>query len=168
VLDERRLAMRAKRVALVVAGGVILAVLAASAGCGSSSGGSSGGGNDSSTSAAALAGASWRLTGWSVSSQDPNDFTITAEFKDGRIGGRSAVNQYGGPYTAGDDGSISLGDLVSTMIAGPEQDMRAEQTYLKLLAAAKKFRVEGDALTLSDAQGNDSLIYSRSQASPAP
>jgi heat shock protein HslJ len=155
-------------VALVIAGGVLLAVLAASAGCGSSSGGSSGGGDDSSTSAAALAGSSWRLTGWSVSSQDPNDFTITAEFKDGRIGGKSAVNQYGGPYTASDDGSISFGDLVSTMMAGPEPDMKAEQTYLELLAAAKKFRIEGDTLTLSDAQGNDSLIYSRSQASPSP
>ena len=160
--------MRAKRVALVLAGGVLLVVLAVSAGCGSSSGGSSGGGDSSSTSAAALVGASWRLTGWSVSSQDPNDFTITAEFKDGRIGGKSAVNQYGGPYTAGDGGSISFGDLVSTMMAGPEPDMKAEQTYLTLLAAAKKFRVEGDTLTLSDAQGNDSLIYTRSQASPSP
>ena len=160
--------MRAKRAALVVAGGVLLAVLAVSAGCGSGSGGFSGGGDDSSTSAAALAGTSWRLTGWSVSSQDPNDFTITAEFKDGRIGGRSAVNQYGGPYTAGDDGSFSVGDLVSTMMAGPEPDMKAERTYLGLLDAAKKFRVVGDKLTLSDAQGNESLIYARSQASPSP
>ena len=120
--------MKAKRVALMVASGVLLAVLAVSAGCGSRSGGSSGGGGGSSTSAAALAGTSWRLTGWSVSSQDPNDFTITAEFKDGRIGGKSAVNQYGGPYTAGDDGSISFGDLASTMMAGPEPDMKAEKT----------------------------------------
>ena len=102
-----------------------------------------------------------------MSSQDPNDFTITAEFKDGRIVGKSAVNQYGGPYTAGDDGSFSVGDLVSTMMAGPEPDMKAERTYLGLLDAAKKFRVEGDKLTVSDAQGNESLIYSRSQASPS-
>jgi heat shock protein HslJ len=157
--------MRAKRLACAVAGGVVLAALVAlSAGCGSDSGG----GGESSTSAAALAGTSWRLTGWSVSSQDPNDFTVTAEFKDGRIGGKSAVNQYGGSYTAGDDGSISFGELVSTMMAGPEPDMKAEQTYLALLEAAGKFRIEGDTLTLSDAQGNDSLIYTRTQASPSP
>jgi heat shock protein HslJ len=155
-------------VALVVAGGAFLAVLAVSAGCGSGSGGSSSRGDDTSTSSAALAGTSWRLTGWSVSSQDPNDFIITGEFKDGRIGGKSAVNQYGGPYTAGDDGSISFGDLVSTMMAGPEPAMKAERTYLELLAAARQFRVEGETLTLSDAQGNDSLIYSRSQAPPSP
>jgi len=160
--------MRATRV--VLAAGVFLAVvLTVAAGCGSGSAGSSGGGGGgSATSAAALAGTSWHLTGWSVSSQDPNAFTITAEFKDGRIGGTSAVNQYGGPYTAGDDGSFSVGELVSTMMAGPEPDMKAEKTYLELLKAAGKFRVEGDTLTLADAQGNDSLVYTRSQASPSP
>jgi heat shock protein HslJ len=157
--------MRGKRVALVFAGSLLLAVaLVAGAGCGSGSAGGGGG----STSASDLTDTSWRLTGWSVSSQDPNDFTITASFKDGRIGGKSAVNQYGGPYSAGDDGSFSAGDLVSTMMAGPEPDMRAEQTYMKLLAGAKEFRVEGDTLTLSDGSGNDSLIFSRAQASPSP
>ena len=111
-----------------------------------------------------LEGTSWKLTGWSISSQDPNDFTITAEFKDGRIGGTSAVNQYGGPYTAGDDGSFSVGELVSTMMAGPEPDMRAEQSYLKLLAEAKQYAVDGKTLTLSDANGNESLIYTAATA----
>ena len=136
---------------------------AVAAGCGSSSGGSGGGG---SAPAASLAGTSWKLTGWSASSLDPIDFTITAEFKDGRIGGTSAVNQYGGPYTAGDDGSFSTGELVSTMMAGPEPDMRAEQAYLKLLPQAKKFTVDGKTLTLSDASGNELLIYTAAVASP--
>ena len=52
------------------------------------------------------------------------------------------------------------------MMAGPEPDMRAEQTYLKLLAEAKKFTVDGKTLTLSDANGNDLLIYSAAVASP--
>jgi heat shock protein HslJ len=154
------------RPALLAGAAVLVVALTAAvgAGCGSSSGGSGGG----STSAASLAGTSWKLTGWSVSSQDPNDFTITAEFKDGRIGGKSAVNQYGGPYTAGDDGSFSVGELVSTMMAGPEPDMRAEQIYLKLLAEAKQFKVDGKTLTLSDANGNESLIYAATAASPGP
>jgi heat shock protein HslJ len=164
--------MRAKRLALVLAGSVVLVVATAVAGgCGSGSGGDGGSGSPGgggSTSAASLAGTSWRLTGWSVSSQDPNDFTITAEFKDGRIGGTSAVNQYGGSYTAGDDGSFSVGELISTMMAGPEPDMKAERTYLDLLNGARAFRMDGDTLTLSDAQGNDSLIYSRDKASPSP
>ena len=145
------------RPALLAGAALLVVALAAAivAGCGSGSGGSGGG----TTSAASLAGTSWQLTGWSVSSQDPNDFTITAEFKDGRIGGTSAVNQYGGPYTAGDDGAFSVGELVSTMMAGPEPDMHAEQTYLKLLPEAKRFKIDGKTLTLSDANGNEVLIY---------
>ena len=78
----RRPRLRPGLLAAAVLFAVVLAT-AVAAGCGSRSGGSGGGG---STSAASLAGTSWKLTGWSVSSQDPNDFTITAEFKDGRIG----------------------------------------------------------------------------------
>jgi heat shock protein HslJ len=120
------------------------------AGCGSS--GDSG-------SAPSLEGTSWDLTGWSASSLDPADFTITARFADGKIGGKSAVNTYGGPYEAGEDGSFSVGDLASTMMAGPEPDMRAETIYLELLGAAKSYSVEGETLTLSDGNGNESLIY---------
>ena len=111
-----------------------------------------------------LEGTAWKLTGWSISSQDPNDFTITADFKDGRIGGTSAVNQYGGPYTAGDDGAFSVGELVSTMMAGPEADMQAETSYMTLLAAAKKYEIDGGTLTLFDGDGNESLIYTTAAA----
>jgi heat shock protein HslJ len=156
--------MTRKLVPAGLAAALLVAVAVVAAGCGSSSGGSSGGGGT--TDPAALTGSFWKLTGWSVSSQDSNDFTITAEFKDGRIGGKSAVNQYGGPYTAKDDGSISFGDLVSTMMAGPEPDMKAEQTYLALLAKATSFKVEGDQLTLSGGDGE--LIYSATTASPSP
>jgi putative lipoprotein len=114
-----------------------------------------------------LEGTAWKLTGWSVSSQDPNDFTITAEFGDGRIGGRSAVNTYGGPYTTGEDGSFSVGELASTMMAGPEADMQAESTYMTLLAAAKEYQVDGEALTLLDGDGGESLIYTATSGASA-
>ena len=74
---------------LAAAALLALALAAVAAGCGGSGG-----------SSPSLEGTAWKLTGWSISSQDPGDFTITAEFKDGRIGGKSAVNSYGGPYTA--------------------------------------------------------------------
>lgn len=87
----------------------------------------------------------------------------------GRLGRRlHAVNQYGGPYAAGDDGSFSVGGLSSTMMAKPESEMKAEKTYLDLLQRARRFRIEGDTLTLSVARGGDSLVFTRSQASPGP
>ena len=156
------------RLAPLMATTLLVVVLAAAvvAGCGLSADEN---GSGATTAQPSLEGTSWELTRWSISSQDPGDFIITAAFKDGRIGGTSAVNQYGGPFTAGDDGSFSVGDLVSTMMAGPEPDMRAEQSYLTLLAEAKKYAVEGKTLTLSDANGNQSLIYAAvAAASPSP
>lgn len=135
---------------LLLAAPLLVAALVV-AGCGS--------GDGDSDSAPSLEGTSWRLTGWSASSLDPADFTITAQFADGKIGGKSAVNTYGGPYEAGEDGSFSVGDLASTMMAGPEPDMRAETIYLELLAEAKSYSVDGDTLTLSDAGGSESLIF---------
>lgn len=139
--------------ALVTAAALVAVALAA-AGCGGES-------------SPSLEGTAWRLTGWSVSSQDPSDFTITAEFEDGRIGGKSAVNTYGGAYTTGDDGSFSVGDLASTMMAGPEDDMQAETDYMTLLAAAQRYQVDGNQLTLLDADGNEALVYSAASSAPS-
>ena len=106
-----------------------------------------------------LDGTAWRLTEWTLSSLDPSDFTITAAFANGKISGKSGVNTYGGPYTEGPGDAFSVGDLASTMMAGPEPAMRAEQAYLKLLADAKSYKVANGGLTLFDANGHESLIF---------
>ena len=108
---------------------------------------------------ATLDGTSWGLVGWSLSSLDPNEFTITAAFADGTISGKSAVNNYNGPYTQGPDNAFSVGDLASTMMAGPEPEMRAETAYLKLLSEAKSYELKNGGLTLFDSGGNESLIF---------
>lgn len=108
---------------------------------------------------ATLDGTTWGLTGWSLSSLDPADFTITAAFADGRISGNSAVNTYSGPYTEGPGDAFSVGDLVGTMMAGSEAEMRAEGAYLKLLSEAKSYALKNGGLTLFDQNGNESLIF---------
>lgn len=109
--------------------------------------------------AASLDGTSWRLVGWSVSSLDPQAFTITAEFADGRIGGTSAVNTYGGEYTTGSGGSFAVGEIAQTLMAGPEEDMRAEAAYHELLRNAASYRRDATTLTLFDENGNESLTF---------
>jgi heat shock protein HslJ len=111
------------------------------------------------SSGTALDGTSWKLTGWSVSSLNPADFTITAKFADGKISGNSGVNSYSGTYKAGTGASFGVGPLVSTLMAGPEPAMKAETTYLQLLDAAESYKVSGSTLTLYDAGGNESLIF---------
>ena len=139
--------MRLRLTATFVTLAALVTVLAA-AGCGGSEG-----------SAPTLDGTSWRLTEWTLSSLDPNDFTISAQFADGKISGKSAVNNYSGAYTEGPGDVFAVGDLASTMMAGPEPDMRAETAYLKLLSEAKSYKLDGDGLTLFDQMGNESLIF---------
>ena len=108
-----------------------------------------------------LDGTSWKLTGWSVSAINPADFTITASFSDGQIGGNGGVNSYGGPYEIGADNALTIGTITSTLMAGSDEANAAESTYFALLGQVRFAEVSGDTLTLTDANGNELLIYTR-------
>lgn len=106
-----------------------------------------------------LDGTQWRLTGWTLSSLDPADFTITARFYDGNISGNSGVNTYNGGVTIGSAGAFSVGTLATTLMAGSDDAMRAEGAYMTLLAEAKSYKVGDGTLTLYDGVANESLIF---------
>ena len=144
--------MRRTSIRLVVSGAVVCAALVW-AGCG---GGTSG------TDPKALEGVEWTLVESSMSSVDLGAAGITANFDGQNVSGFSGVNQYGGPYTAEDDGSLKVGDLAGTLMAGPEPLMRAEQAYLELLMGCDGFRVDGDTLTLLTGEG-ETLVYEKAE-----
>jgi heat shock protein HslJ len=52
-----------------------------------------------------------------------------------------------------------VGNLAVGAMGGIGPDMRAEQTYLKLLGEAKSFKRSGDRLTLFDQHGTESLVF---------
>ncbi len=108
-----------------------------------------------------LAGSQWRLVAWSVSSLYPGDFNITADFDETNISGTAAVNFYSGLYTTSLSGAFSVGTLTMTEMAGPENAMRAEALYTKLLLESRRYIVEGTTLTLMDGNGNQLLIFAR-------
>jgi len=109
--------------------------------------------------AAALDGTMWTLEAWSVSSLDPGDFEITAAFDDGRVSGKAAVNYYGGPYTADESGTFSVGVLVQTLMAGPEPAMQAESTFFELLKEARSYELDDGHLTLFAEGGSELLVF---------
>ena len=76
--------------------------------------------------AAALDGTMWTLEAWSVSSLDPGDFEITAAFDDGRVSGKAAVTYYGGPYTADESGTFSVG-VPSNVDGGTDRPCKRRQ-----------------------------------------
>lgn len=106
-----------------------------------------------------LTGTAWRLTSWSASSPDPSAFTITADFSDSRISGSAAVNAYGGAYTITSAGGFSAGALSSTLMAGSEEAMRAESTYLDLLRQASAYELSSKSLTLQDGNHHTILTF---------
>jgi heat shock protein HslJ len=113
------------------------------------------------SSAAALVGTRWLLTAWSISSVDLQGLTIDLEFLDGRLSGRSAVNVYNADYTAADAATLRVGAVAATKMAGPEPAMQAETLYLTLLQAVAGWRLEGTTLTLLDADGQPSLVFTQ-------
>jgi heat shock protein HslJ len=129
----------------VAAATILTVLLAALAGC--------------STGPASLDGTRWRLAEWTVSSLNPSDFTITADFAKGQISGSGGVNSYSGPYKTGPGQSFSAGPLAGTLLAGPDATTRAETIYQTLLGQAKSYKVDGGKLTLYGEGGNESLIY---------
>lgn len=105
----------------------------------------------------------WRLEGSSISSFNALDFFITSQFADGRISGKSAVNSYSGPVSvsssSGTDGTLAIGPLMSTRMAGSPEAMRAENSFHTLLTSSTTFSIHGKTLTLKDGSGNEVLLF---------
>jgi heat shock protein HslJ len=110
-----------------------------------------------------LAGTTWKLTGWSEAGISPADFTITANFADGRVTGKAAVNNYFASYAEGPENKLTMSEAGSTMMAGPPAAMQAERTYLTLLGQVRSYSRAGQVLTLADPAGQMLLVFG-----PAP
>jgi len=142
----------------VVLGAVAAVAVLILAGCG---------GDDAATDPAALEGVEWTLAGTSATDLDVSAAGITATFDGEKVAGFAGVNQYGGPYTAKDDGSLEIGEIASTLMAGPEPLMKVEGAYLELLKGCDGFRVEGDTLTLLTGD-TESLTYEKAAEAALP
>lgn len=80
--------------------------------------------------------------------------SVTAEFgADGKVSGNGGINSYGGSYTTEGANAISVGQLNSTMMAGPQEVMDQEAAYLKALQSATKYSISGDQLEMRDDSG---------------
>jgi len=131
-------------------------------------GGDSGGITEPISPGGTLAGTKWLLTAWLDGTVAPAQFAITADFDASQIGGKSAVNYYGGSYTAAAEGRFSTGDLRSTLMGGSEEAMRAESLYFGLLKQARIYAATATTLTLKDGNNQDLLIFTSRENKPNP
>lgn len=120
--------------------------------------------------AASPAGAAWTLLSYAGGNGTEvpvlEGTTITADFgEDGLVTGSAGCNGYSGSYSVSGT-AIGITSVVSTLMACTEPPgvMEQEGRYLDLLGTAAAFRMEGDRLILTDAEGRSILTYERTAA----
>ncbi|MDQ5822645.1 MAG: DUF4377 domain-containing protein [Chloroflexota bacterium] len=105
----------------------------------------------------------WLLTTYQIARAIPRDVTnfgSTLKFEaDGRAGGSGGCNSFGGPYQAGEGGSLTFGTLVSTRMACAEDIMQWESTYFQALDSASAYALEDTQLRITFANGQGTLTY---------
>ncbi len=72
----------------------------------------------------------------------------TMKFERGKLSLFGGVNRLSGSYALIDNGSIVLGDLMSTRMAGPPERMELERELSTTLATINAFHVQGNQLQL--------------------
>jgi heat shock protein HslJ len=83
---------------------------------------------------------------------------VTLTLEGGAASGTAGCNRFSGGYTL-DGGSLSFGPLATTKMACPDDVMDQEQAVLAALEGVAGWAVEGDRLSLADADGGLLLGY---------
>ena len=109
------------------------------------------GGEKSAEAGDPLANTAWELQFIRRTSALP-DVTVTAEFKEGRIGGKASCNQYFASYEVKGD-SLRIGPAGATKMLCPEPVMEQEDLFLKFLQEAKTFRIQDGRLEIFRTDG---------------
>jgi heat shock protein HslJ len=70
------------------------------------------------------------------------------KFEAGKLSIFGGVNRLTGVYALIDNQSVTLGELVSTQMAGPPERMELERSFSKTIARVDGFHVDGKQLDL--------------------
>jgi len=119
-----------------------------------------------------LANTQWRLASFNVQGAESaviNGTTVTIKFgADGRVGGSTGCNSYGGEYREQAD-SLSFSRLISTKRACLEQSAnRQEQQYLAALESSRSYKLSDTGLTIFYGDGRSALNFVNDLPSSAP
>ena len=98
----------------------------------------------------ALKGTNWILTHTDRDAPLDEGIEITLAFSDARVSGKSACNRYSAGIEEGDNaGDIRIGQSMGTMMACPEEVMKAEREYLQHLSHVNNFSFFSGSLALT-------------------
>ena len=102
-----------------------------------------------------LIGTAWQLEDLGGAGVIDNSMTTLEFIEAGRVAGRGGCNRFFGSVEIAGE-SIEFGQMGSTRMACAEALMNQESSYLKALAGAERYTLNGDEL----------LVYSRGLAKP--
>ena len=114
----------------------------------------------------ALEGTDWVLVSYGQQGEqkaalDRTEVTATFDRAEGRVTGNGSVNRYFGGYTV-DGNRLTVGaNLGSTKMAGPADAMQQETAYFGLLGAAESYRIQGERLEITTADGGLLVFQAR-------
>ena len=91
---------------------------------------------------------------WVLNSNDKITITFNP---DGTFGGQAPVNGFGGTYTVDGNKLIIGEDIIQTLIAGSEADMKAEAEFFSALKDVARYQIAENKLILADA--NDQILF---------
>ena len=98
---------------------------------------------------ASLAGQSWTcvtLNGAAITATRPPTITFDGA---GRVNGFSGVNRFGGSVESAEAGELHFGQMMSTKMAGPPEQMALESSFLDALTRADRYMVTDAELIFS-------------------
>ena len=98
---------------------------------------------------ASLAGQSWTcvtLDGAAITATRPPTITFDGA---GRVNGFSGVNRFGGSVESAEAGELHFGQMMSTKMAGPPEQMALESSFLSALTRADRYVVTDVELIFS-------------------
>ncbi|MEQ8445615.1 MAG: YbaY family lipoprotein [Pelagibacterium sp.] len=102
-----------------------------------------------------LAGTAWLLTMLGdAPAADGVETTLIFGETDAALGGAGGCNSYGGSITVEDDGSLSISNVFSTMMACEEAKMNQEHAFFDALDMASGYSIDGETLVLVDDEGS--------------
>ena len=109
--------------------------------------------------------ASLNGTSWTLSYMDgrplESEQKITIHFDNDRIHGSDGCNRYSAPVTV-KRGKFSIrGNITTTMMACPEFTMQQADAFTSTLKRSVAYRIDGDRLSLLDANGRDLAVFVR-------
>jgi len=93
---------------------------------------------------------------------------ITLNFARGEAGGFAGCNAYGGEYTAADEGTLTIGEMMITLMdcQTPEGITEQEAAYVEALRNAAAYRVMDDHLEIANAAGETTLVFTMKEEFP--